>query len=428
MITFKQGGHHLFSQNQDVATTVSEVLEDVRVNGLAAVRRRSRDGWQPASFELAPDDIEAACRQVPLSVKEDIQFCQEQVRKFAKCQRDSLRDVEVETLPGVTLGHKMIPVQNVGCYVPGGRYPLVASAYMSIVTARVAGVENIVAATPPKKGGGWNPAVIYSMHTSGAHRILCVSGVEALAMMAYGVGGIPPVDMLVGPGGAYIIEAKRQLYGLCGIDLIAGPSELVIVADEAADPHLIACDLLGQAEHDTEAGLCLVTTSKTVAEAVADQIGKQLVDLPTREVAAVSWRDNGIIVIADNPDEAIEFADSYAPEHIELHVQDKEYYFANLRNYGSMFVGEETTVAYGDKAIGTNHILPTGRGARYTGGLWVGMFLKVCSYQHTTRPASAQIARVTERMCELEGMPGHAISAHERIKKFENADDQNDTD
>ena len=424
MITLKQGGHHLFSQNDSVATTVREVLEDVRLNGLDAVRRRAGETWQRTSYELTPDDIQSACNQVPLSVKEDIAFCQEQIRRFAQCQRDALHDVEVEALPGAVLGHKLIPVQRVGCYVPGGRYPLVASAYMSIVTARVAGVESIVAATPPRQGMGWNPAIIYSIHTSGADRILCVSGVEALAMMAYGVAGIQPVDMLVGTGGAYIIEAKRQLYGLCGIDLIAGPSELLIVADETADPALVACDLLAQAEHDTEAGLCLVTTSKTIAESVANQIEKQLVDLPTRDVAAVSWRDNGIIVIVDNADEAIDYANSYAPEHLELHVRDKDYYSANLRNYGAMFLGEETTVAYGDKAIGTNHILPTGRGARYTGGLWVGMFLKACSYQHTARSASVRIARVTERICEVEGMPGHARSARKRIERFENDQDQ----
>ena len=420
MKVLKEGKHHLFSPDENVARIVRETLAEVREHGMDAVRRMSqeRDGWDPPSFELSPEEIREAGEQLPESVRADISFCQEQVRRFAQKQLETMKPLEIETLPGVVLGHKHIPVRSVGCYVPGGRYPLVASAYMSILTAKVAGVETVVAATPPMKGKGWNPVVIYSMHTSGADRIFCVGGVRALAMMAYGIGGIEPVDMLVGPGGSFIIEAKRQLFGQCGIDLFAGPTEILIIADESADPSLVACDLLGQAEHDVDAGLCLITTSLSLAQATSKEVDRQLETLPTREVASVSWANNGIIQVAEDADEAIRLSDDYAPEHLELLVTDRDYYFNRLRNYGSLFIGEETTVAYGDKAIGTNHILPTGRVARYTGGLWVGKFLKTCTYQYMTPQASRKLAEVDERMCNLEGMLAHGITARVRRERY----------
>ena len=420
MKVLKDGGHHLFSPDENVARLVRETLADVRENGMDAVRKisRERDDWDPPSFELTPEQIREAGEQLPESVRQDINFCQAQVRGFAQKQLEAMKPLEVETLPGVVLGHKHLPIRRVGCWVPGGRYPLVASAYMSIITAKVAGVDSVVAATPPVKGKGWIPATIYAMHTSGADRIFCVGGVRALAMMAYGIGGIEPVDMLAGPGGSFIIEAKRQLFGQCGIDLIAGPSEILIIADESADPSLVACDLLGQAEHDPDAGLCLITTSLSLGEAVSSEIERQLETLPTREVASVSWADNGIILVAEDDDEAIRLSDDYAPEHLELHVAKRDYYFNKLRIYGSLFIGEETTVAYGDKTIGTNHILPTGRAARYTGGLWVGNFLRTCTYQYMTPQASRKLAEINERVCNLEGMLAHARTAHVRRERY----------
>lgn len=420
MKVLKKGEHHLFSPDENVARIVRDLLADVQENGMDAVRKhsRERDNWDPPSFELSPEQIREAGEQLPESVREDIHFCQEQVRRFAQKQLETMKPLEIETLPGVVLGHKHIPVRNVGCYVPGGRYPLVASAYMSIITAKVAGVDTVVAATPPVKGKGWVPATIHAMHTSGADRIFCVGGVRALAMMAYGIGGIEPVDMLVGPGGSFIIEAKRQLFGKCGIDLIAGPTEILIIADESADPSLVACDLLGQAEHDPDSGICLITTSLSLGQAVSREVERQLKTLPTREVASVSWANNGIIMVAEDADEAIRLSDEYAPEHLELHVANRDYYFNRLRNYGSLFIGEETTVAYGDKTIGTNHILPTGRAARYTGGLWVGMFLKTCTYQYMTPQASQKVAEITERQCNLESMLAHAMTAHVRVGRY----------
>jgi len=416
----KEGGHHLFSPDENVARIVRETLAEVREHGMDAVRRmsRERDGWDPPSFELSPEQIREAGEQLPESVRQDISFCQEQVRSFAQKQLEAMKPLEVEVSPGVVAGHKHIPVRNVGVWVPGGRYRHVASAYMSITTAKVAGVDNIVAATPPQKGKGWDPAIIYAMHISGADRIFCVGGVRALAMMAYGIGGIEPVDMLVGPGGSFIIEAKRQLFGQCGIDLIAGPTEILIIADESADPSLVACDLVGQAEHDPNSGICLITTSLSLAQAVIKEVERQLETLPTREVASVSWANNGIIMVAEDADEAIRLSDDYAPEHLEIHVADRNYYFDRLRNYGALFIGEETSVVHGDKCSGPNHILPTGRVARYSGGLWVGKFLKTCTYEYMTPQAGRKLAEVAERICNLEGMPGHALSAHARLERY----------
>ena len=420
MQVLKKGGHHLFSPDENTIRIVRDTLADVREHGMDAVRRvsRERDDWDPPSFELSLEEIRQAGEQLPESVRQDINLCQERIKRFAQKQLETMKPLEVEIAPGEIMGHKHIPIRNVGVWVPGGRYPAVASAYMSITTAKVAGVDNIVAATPPIKGKGWNPATIYTMHISGADRIFCVGGVRALAMMAYGIGGIEPVDMLAGPGGSFIIEAKRQLFGLCGIDLIAGPTEILIIADETADPSLVACDLLGQAEHDPNAGICLITTSLSLAQAVTKEVERQLETLPSREVASISWADNGIILVAEDDDEAIRLSDDYAPEHLEIHVANRDYYFNRLRNYGALFIGEETTVAYGDKASGPNHILPTGRGARYTGGLWVGKFLKTCTYEYMTPEASRRLAPVTERICNLEGMLSHAITCRVRQERF----------
>jgi len=420
MRVLKDGGHHLFSPDEKVARIVRETIAEVREKGMDAVRRmsRERDGWDPPSFELSQEQIREASEQLSPSVRDDIKFCQERVKRFAEKQLETMKPLEVEIAPGEVMGHKHIPVRNVGAWVPGGRYRHVASACMSITTAKVAGVRNVVAATPPIKGKGWNPPTIYAMHISGADRIFCVGGVRALAMMTYGIGGIEPVDMLVGPGGSFIIEAKRQLFGQCGIDLIAGPTEISIIADETAEPALVACDLLGQAEHDPDAGICLITTSLSLGQAVIKEVGRQLETLPTREVASVSWTNNGIVLVAEDDDEAIRLSDDYAPEHLELHVADRDYYFARLSNYGALFIGEETTVAYGDKASGTNHILPTGRVARYTGGLWVGTFLKTCTYEYMTRQASRELAAVVERICNLEGQPAHALTARIRMERY----------
>jgi len=419
MEIIKQGGHLSLEPDETTARIVRDVLADIRDNGTEAIRKYSRqfDSWDPPSFELSQEQIDEANNQVPESVRQDINFCQEQVREFALRQRETMQPLEVETLPGLTLGHKHIPVRYVGCYVPGGRYPAFASAYMSIVTAKVAGVENVVVCTPPVEGK-WNPVTIYTVHTSGADRIFCLGGVQALAMMAFGTAEIQPVDMLVGPGNKFVIEAKRQLFGQCGIDLIAGPTEILIIADESADATLVACDLLGQAEHDPNSGICLITTSPSLAWEVTGEVERQLETLATRDVAFVSWSNNGVVMLAEDPDEAIRLSDEYAPEHLELHVADRDYYFNRLRNYGSLFIGEETTVAYGDKSSGPNHILPTGRAARYTGGLSVFKFLKTCSYQHMTPEASRNIAEVTERVCKLEGMLSHAITVRTRLERY----------
>lgn len=419
MEIIKNGGHLSLEPDEATAKIVHDTLADIKANGMEAIRKYSEqfDSWDPPDFELSQEQINEAIGQVPENIRQDINFCQEQVRNFARKQLETMLPLETETLPGLTLGHKHIPVQNVGCYVPGGRYPAFASAYMSIVTARVAGVENIIACTPPVDGK-WNPVTIYTIHSSGADRIFCLGGIQALAMMAFGSNDTPPVDMLVGPGNKYVIEAKRQLFGRCGIDLIAGPTEILIIADESAGASLVACDLLGQAEHDPNSGICLVTTSSTMANDVIKEVEKQLETLPTRDVASVSWNNNGIVMVAEDVDEAILLSDEYGPEHLELHVKNREYYFDRLRNYGSLFIGEETTVAYGDKSSGPNHILPTGRAARYTGGLSIFKFLKTCTYQYMTPEASRSIAEVTERVCKLEGMLSHALTAHTRLERY----------
>lgn len=421
MKVFKEGRQRLFENDAETAAVVSRMLLALEQEGMDAVRRFSLqfDDWNPPSFRLSQQQIDDAIAQVPEQAILDTEFCQDNVRKFAQAQLETLLPLEVETRPGVILGHRHIPVGTVGSYVPGGRYPMFGSAQMSIIPARVAGVKQIVACTPPVKGKGWFPATINAMAKAGADHIYIVGGVPALACMAFGLDGLPAADMLCGAGNKFVAEAKRQLFGRCGIDLLAGPTEILVIADETADPALVACDLLGQAEHDPASGVCLICLSTQFAARTVAELEKQLSVLPTRDIASLSWRDHGIVYVADSKDEAIEISDRYAPEHLELHVADADYFFHNLRNYGSLFIGEETTVAYGDKTIGTNHILPTSRAARYTGGLWVGKFLKTCTYQRMTPEASVEIAKVTDRQCVLENMLAHAITARVRIDRFQ---------
>jgi sulfopropanediol 3-dehydrogenase len=403
-----------------VREVVREILERVRTEGESAVRYYSEkfDQWSPKSFKVSEEEIKAVKSKLPTSVIEDIDFCQAQIRNFAQEQMKRLVDFEVETLPGVFLGQKVIPVASSGSYVPGGRYPMLASAHMTVITPKVAGVRRVVACTPPVKGEGIYPATLYSMAAAGADEIYCIGGVQALAAMAYGMEGLEPVDFLVGAGNKYIAEAKRQLFGDVGIDLLAGPTEILIIADAHADPHILAADLLGQAEHDPNSRQCLISLSREVAERTLSELEKQLAVLPTREVAEVSWRDNGEVIVVDSPEEAVEISDRWAPEHLEVQTENWRYYLEHCTNYGSMFCGEETTVAYGDKTIGTNHVLPTMRAARYTGGLFVGKFVKTVTYQYATQEASLNIARVCERACNYENMLAHGISCRVRIDKY----------
>lgn len=416
----KQGEHRLFERDEETAAVVSEMLKDLEKNGMDAVCKYSQkfDNWNPTSLELTEKQIEEAIGKLPDQVIKDTDYCQENVRIFAQEQLKTMRTLKVEIRPGTILGHKHIPVNSVGSYIPGGRYPMFGSAQMSIIPAKVAGVKNIIACTPPVKGQGYYPATINAMSKAGADRIFVLGGVHALAMMAFGMGVVEPVDILCGAGNKYVAEAKRQLFGRCGIDLLAGPTEILIIADDDADPALVACDLLGQAEHDPNSGVCLICLSEDIAQKTIEEVEKQLAVLPTKDIAELSWGDNGIVYVADGPDEAVKISDDYAPEHLELHVRDTDFYFNNLTNYGSLFIGEETTVAYGDKSIGTNHILPTSRAARYTGGVWVGKFLKTCTYQRMTRTASRQIAEITERQCKMENMLAHGITARVRIERY----------
>jgi sulfopropanediol 3-dehydrogenase len=417
---FKEGGHRLFERDAETARVVGQMLAELEAYGLEAARRYSRklDDWDPPDFELSEAQVREAVARLEPQVLRDTGFCQDNVRAFARAQLATLRPLEVELRPGVILGHRHIPVGSVGAYIPGGRYPMFGSAQMSIIPAKVAGVRTVAACTPPVKGQGWYPATINAMKEAGADRIFVLGGVPALALMAFGMGVLEPVDVLCGAGNRFVAEAKRQLFGRCGIDLLAGPTEILVIADDAADPGLVACDLLGQAEHDPNSGAALICLSEAFAGACLSELEAQLAVLPTREVAELSWRDNGRIYIADSREEAVALADHYAPEHLELHVADPDFFFQRLRNYGSLFIGEETTVAYGDKCIGTNHILPTSRSARYTGGLWVGKFLKTVTYQRMSREASREIGEVTERQCAVERMLAHGLTARRRLEKY----------
>jgi sulfopropanediol 3-dehydrogenase len=420
METIKSGKQTLVEREEETSRAVAEMLSDLERNGMDAVREYSQqfDDWSSDSFELSEAEIRAASDEVSEQAARDIAACQDNVRAFAEAQRRSLRPLEIEPEPGVVLGHRLIPVAAAGSYVPGGVYPLPSSAAMSIIPAKVAGVETVVGCTPPAKGQGPYPATIHAMAQAGADRIFVLGGVQAIALMAFGLGDVEPVDVLCGAGNKYVTEAKRQLFGRCGIDLLAGPSELLVIADDDADPELVAADLLAQAEHDPAAGTCLIAFSRGFADKVVAEVERQLAELPSRDIAEPSWRENGIVLVADDVAEAMRLSDDYAPEHLELHLRETEPFVEGLRNYGSLFVGEETTVAYGDMGIGTNHILPTGRAARYTGGVWVGTFLKTCTVQRTTAAASAAMGEVAGRLCRLEHLPGHARTADLRAERY----------
>jgi sulfopropanediol 3-dehydrogenase len=402
-----------------VRETVEGILAQVEERKDLAIRELSQkfDNWSPPSFRLTPQEVERAISQVAKRDLDDIRFAQAQVRNFAQKQKDTMRDLEVETLPGVVLGHKHIPVNSIGCYVPGGRYPMVASAHMSIVTAKVAGVKRIIACAPPFKGGP-HPAIVTAMHFGGADEIYVLGGVQAVAAMALGTETIAPVDMIVGPGNAYVAEAKRQLFGRVGIDLLAGPTEILVIVDETSDPWIVAADLLGQAEHGPTSPAVLVSLSRDMAEAVLREVERQLPELPTRGVAEKAWADFGEIVVVEGREEAVRVADDYAPEHLEVQTSDPAWFFERLRNYGTVCVGEEATITFSDKAIGTNHTLPTGRAARYTGGLWVGTFLKTLTYQRCTREGALAIAPHAARLADAEHMFGHSKSAYVRVEKY----------
>ncbi len=404
----------------EVRARVEAILSDVEARRDAAVREYSEkfDAWSPASFQLSAAAIERAIAQVPRRDLDDIKFAQAQVRNFAEKQRATLQDLEVETLPGVVLGHKHIPVNSIGCYVPGGRYPMVASAHMSIVTARVAGVKRIAACAPPHQGGP-HPAIVAAMHFGGADEIYVLGGVQAVAAMALGSDAIAPVDMIVGPGNAYVAEAKRQLFGRVGIDLLAGPTETLIIADDSVDAEVCATDLLGQAEHGPTSPAVLITNSDKLAHATLAEIERLLKILPTAAAAGQAWADRGEVLVCEDIEEMVREADRIASEHVQVMTRDPDYVLQNLLNYGSLFLGARTNVAYGDKVIGTNHTLPTRRAARYTGGLWVGKFLKTCTYQKVlTDQASAQIGEVCSRLCILEGFAGHAEQANVRVRRY----------
>jgi sulfopropanediol 3-dehydrogenase len=418
----KEGGHWLFEGDEQTSLRVREMLQQLKREGMDAVRKFSDefDRWNPPSFELTESEIQEAIEKCSDQLIKDTDYCQQNVRTFAQAQLSTMLPLEVEISPGVILGHKHIPVGCVGSYVPGGIYPMFGSAQMSIIPAKVAGVETVIGCTPPVKGTGYYPATINAMKKAGADRIFVLGGVQAFALMAYGMGEVPPADMLCGAGNKFVAEAKRQLFGQCGIDLLAGPTEIAVIADDGADPALVACDILGQAEHDPNSGQILICLSESFAKATIEEVSRQLEVLPTRSVAAASWTNNGKVHVAEDKDEAIMLSDEYAPEHLELHVEDVPYYFQRLKNYGSLFIGEETTVAYGDKSIGTNHILPTSRSARYTGGLWVGKFLKTVTYQKISPQASMEVGEVTARQCEVERMLAHAITATVRMQRYSN--------
>jgi sulfopropanediol 3-dehydrogenase len=402
-----------------VRQTVEQIIADVKMRGDASVRELSEkfDRWSPPSFRLSTDEIKTLVSAVAPETIRDIKFAQAQVLRFAQAQKATLKEVEVETLPGVRLGHRNIPVGSVGCYIPGGRYPMVASAHMSILTAKVAGVERVVACTPPISGKPY-AETIAAMALAGADEIYVMGGVQAIAALALGTETIAPVDMLVGPGNAFVAEAKRQLYGQVGIDLVAGPTEILVIADDSADVEMIATDLLGQAEHGPTSPAALITTSEKLARSLPVEIERQLAILPTADVARVAWRDYGQIILVSDLDEAVREADKLAYEHVEVLTKQPRYFLERMRNYGALFLGPETNVAYGDKTIGTNHILPTLRGARYTGGLWVGKFMKTVTFQECTPEASVLIGEYCSRLCAIEHFWGHKAQADLRVRRY----------
>src|SRR5471032_904618 len=403
----------------NVRETVESILADIEARKDAAVADLSKkfDNWSPANFRLSAQEIEHAIAKLRKRDLDDIKFAQAQVRNFAQKQKDTIHDLEVETLPGVVLGHRHIPVNSIGCYVPGGRYPMVASAHMSIVTAKVAGVKRIAACAPPFKGGP-HPAIVAAMHFGGADDIYVLGGVQAVAAMALGTETIKPVDMIVGPGNAYVAEAKRQLFGRVGIDLLAGPTETLVIADETVDGEICATDLLGQAEHGPTSPAILITNSEKLARDTLNEVERLLKILPTADAAGQAWKDYGEVIVCADEAEMAREADRIASEHVQVMTKDPDYFLKNMKNYGALFLGPRTNVAYGDKVIGTNHTLPTKKNARFTGGLWVGKFMKTCTYQKLlTDAASVKIGEVCSRLCILEGFSGHAEQANIRVRR-----------
>src|SRR5450830_577094 len=423
MIRYLKHGKDVQVRSEDdvkVRSTVEGIIKDIEARGDVAVRDYSRkfDNWDPSDFRLSQGEIEAAMKSLSAREIEDITFAQKQVRNFAQIQRDSMKDVEVETYPGVILGHKHIPVNAVGCYIPGGKYPMIASAHMSVLTAKVAGVKRVLSTAPPYQGKP-HPAIVTAMHMAGADEILVLGGVQAVVAMAVGTQSIAPVDMLVGPGNMFVAEAKRQLYGRVGIDLFAGPTETLVIADESVDGEICAVDLLGQAEHGPTSPAILLTTSEKLAHDTLAEVQRQLTILPTAAIAAVSWAEYGEVIVCDTQEEMLETANALAFEHVQVLTRDPDYFLAHMTNYGALFLGPRTNVSFGDKVIGTNHSLPTNRNARYTGGLWVGKFLKTCTYQKVlTDEASALMGGYCSRLCHMENFAGHGEQANIRVRRY----------
>ncbi|MCC7546351.1 MAG: histidinol dehydrogenase [Burkholderiales bacterium] len=422
MVRFLKSGISAEQDAADIAKvrqTVEAILADIEKRGDEAVREYSRkfDNWDPPSFKLSDAEVQACIKAMSPRDVDDIKFAQTQIRNFAQIQKDALKDVEVETLPGVVLGHRNIPVNSVGCYVPGGKYPLVASAHMTILTAKVAGVPRVTGCAPPFQGKP-AAAIVTAMHLAGADEIFVLGGVQAIGAMAVGTASVQACDMVAGPGNAFVAEAKRQLAGRVGIDLFAGPTETLVIADESCDGEMCATDLLGQAEHGPNSPAILLTNSEKLARETMAEIEKQLKVLPTAAIAGQAWKDYGQIIVCDTYEEMVKEADRIASEHVQVMTRDPDYFLNNMTNYGALFLGPETNVSYGDKVIGTNHTLPTRKAARYTGGLWVGKFIKTCTYQRVKPEASALIGEYCSRLCAIEGFAGHKAQADLRVARY----------